>query len=55
VARKTNTIKIDPETFYRDATPEKLARALLRPAWKDKQVPPPSIPDRMRKKGKGTQ
>ena len=47
---KDNTIRIDRETFYKDATPEKLARALLKPAWRDKQIPPPPIPDRMKKR-----
>lgn len=50
---KLNSIAIDPKEFYRDATPEALARALLRPTWRDRQVPPPPIPDRLRKRDKG--
>ena len=40
--------EFDRDKFYRDATPEALARALLRPKWRDAQIPPPPITERVR-------
>ena len=44
----TNTTKIDKETFYKDATPEKLAKALLRPVKPPKRKRFPEEPKRKR-------
>ena len=42
------TPKFDKATFYKDATPERLARALLRPKWRDAQIPPPPMTERVK-------
>ena len=47
----TKYIKIDPATFYKDATPEKLARALLRPL--NRPDAPPTKPKRKRRQKSG--